>query len=196
LNDHGRHQAVLASQRLKNENIVLDAVWSSDLKRCAETAELIVKYAPSKKGVSPVIVLDEDLRERAMGELEGMSVAQATIKCEKEGKNFHDYGEPRKQAVKRLNRAFDNIVSESLEKNYRNIMIVSHGGVVSKFIHHLVTDRGFKLSQAITLHHLRVPHNASFTKVFVDEETRKGIVQTFGDAKHLEVKVEADQEAL
>lgn len=197
MNNNGKHQAILAGRRLKEENVVLDAMWSSDLKRCVETSKLILENSPrDENGQLPEIVLDQGLRERAMGDLEGMSIGDATARCEKEGKTFHDYGESRKQAVSRLNQTFDAIVDESLKKHYHNIMIVSHGGVVSKFIYHLVTDRGFRLSSSVTMKHLKVPHNTSFTKVIVDESTRQGVVESFGDASHLEVNIEADQQAL
>lgn len=64
LTDLGRAQARSAARRLG----VVDAIWSSDLQRAAETATII----SGELGVGPV-VLDEDLRERQAGEWEGLT---------------------------------------------------------------------------------------------------------------------------
>jgi broad specificity phosphatase PhoE len=64
LTDLGRAQARSASRRLG----ALDAIWSSDLQRAAETATII----SAELGVGPV-VLDEDLRERHAGEWQGLT---------------------------------------------------------------------------------------------------------------------------
>lgn len=196
MNDYGRAQAALAGKRFHAEQAKLDAVWSSDLQRCVETAQIIVANAVSDAKEAPTIMLDEDLRERAMGELEGMAVVDATIKCEREGKTFHDYGENRKQTVRRLNRALDAIVEESLKQQYSKVLIVSHGGVIARFIHHLVTDKGFELLSDIGIEHFRVPHNTSFTSVLIDEKSQKGMVMSFGDVAHLGSVAAVDQKAL
>lgn len=162
--------------------IDLDAVWSSDLTRCVQTTDQILKFGKQDHLIVEYLT---DLRERCMGDLEGMRVIDANAKCQREGKLFHDYGEPRHYAVKRLNTAFDKIVTESLSKNYNTIMIVSHGGVISKFIAHLVKDEGFVFSDNVKAEDIRVPHNTSITTVMVDKKSKTGVVETFGDASHL-----------
>lgn len=64
LTDLGRTQAHSAARRLGT----VDAIWSSDLQRAAETATII----SGELGVGPV-VLDDDLRERQAGEWEGLT---------------------------------------------------------------------------------------------------------------------------
>ncbi|CAN6615546.1 broad-specificity phosphatase YOR283W [Trichomonascus vanleenenianus] len=186
LNDQGIHEARLAGGRLMEENTKLNAVWSSDLKRCRQTTKHILE-ASNQSNLA--VVYSEDLRERCMGELEGMSVREARAKCEAEGTGFHDYGEPRKAAVKRLNRAFDAVVENSLAAGYDTVMIVSHGGVVSKFISHLVRDQGFVFGPDVRDEDIKVPHNTSFTIVQVDRDTKKGVVEAFGDARHTKSSV-------
>jgi probable phosphoglycerate mutase len=182
LNGHGKHQATLAGNRLKDEGIVLDAVWSSDLSRCKQTTNNILE--PINQLSLPVTYLS-DLRERHMGELENMSVLDANAKCKREGKNFHDYGESHATAVKRLNTAFDSVLDTSIKQNFNTVMVVSHGGVISKFIRHLVIDKGFTFSPNVKDDDIKVPHNTSFTTVLVDKTTRMGIIDSFGDARHL-----------
>lgn len=67
LTDLGRNQARSASRSLG----VVDAIWSSDLQRAAETAAII----SGELGVGP-IVLDPDLRERLAGEWQGLTRAE------------------------------------------------------------------------------------------------------------------------
>lgn len=66
LTDLGRRQAQQASRALGT----VDAIWASDLQRAAETAAIISR----ELGVGPV-VLDAGLRERDVGEWEGLTRA-------------------------------------------------------------------------------------------------------------------------
>ena len=65
LSDAGRRQAELLGERLKKESI--DAVWSSDLIRACETADII-----NEKLHAPRLIR-EGLREISFGDLEGLS---------------------------------------------------------------------------------------------------------------------------
>ncbi|HEY8545932.1 MAG TPA: histidine phosphatase family protein [Acidimicrobiales bacterium] len=67
LTDLGRRQAFSAARSLGT----VDAIWSSDLQRAAETAAIISE----ELGVGPV-VLDPDLREREAGEWQGLTRAE------------------------------------------------------------------------------------------------------------------------
>jgi probable phosphoglycerate mutase len=67
LTDLGRAQAANAARSLGT----VDAIWSSDLQRAAETAAII----GNELGVGPV-VLDPDLREREAGEWSGLTRAE------------------------------------------------------------------------------------------------------------------------
>lgn len=66
LTDLGRTQARQAARALGT----VDAIWASDLQRAAETAAIISR----ELGVGPV-VLDDGLRERDVGEWEGLTRA-------------------------------------------------------------------------------------------------------------------------
>lgn len=68
LTDKGITQAKKLAQRLKDEKI--DHIYSSDLARAADTAELIAEYHPN----TPLDMIEE-LRERDAGELEGTDIA-------------------------------------------------------------------------------------------------------------------------
>lgn len=71
LNETGRRQAQLLGERLKG--LGFDAVWSSDLKRARETAEIAF---PGR-----VISVDERLREMHAGEHEGIVIAELSAEA-------------------------------------------------------------------------------------------------------------------
>ncbi|KAK9670408.1 hypothetical protein RND81_13G200000 [Saponaria officinalis] len=66
LNDVGRQQAMAVAERLSTEPDIT-AVYSSDLKRAFDTAQMI---AAKFHGLQ--VIKDEDLRERHIGELQGL----------------------------------------------------------------------------------------------------------------------------
>ncbi|XP_015576717.1 phosphoglycerate mutase-like protein 4 isoform X2 [Ricinus communis] len=71
LNDAGRQQAALVADRLSKEHKI-SAVYSSDLKRALVTAEII---AASCGGLE--VIKDADLRERHLGDLQGLVLQDA-----------------------------------------------------------------------------------------------------------------------
>uniref|UniRef100_A0A804LUV5 Phosphoglycerate mutase-like protein 4 n=1 Tax=Zea mays TaxID=4577 RepID=A0A804LUV5_MAIZE len=71
LNDIGRQQAVAVAHRLSKE-VKPVAIYSSDLKRAAETAQTIARICNV-----PNVVFDPALRERHIGDLQGMTLQDA-----------------------------------------------------------------------------------------------------------------------
>src|SRR3954467_12688816 len=67
----GREQAALAAAFIGSRGLALNAVYSSPLKRAAETASIL-----AATGVRPAAVIDEDLPEIAAGSLEGLNEAE------------------------------------------------------------------------------------------------------------------------
>lgn len=67
LNDLGREQAHAAANFLKDET---GPIYSSDLKRASETAQIILKARGSQQSEIQKISLDEAFRERYLGILE------------------------------------------------------------------------------------------------------------------------------
>lgn len=165
---------------MKKEYPKIDAVWSSDLTRCKQTTEIFLERYNQK--IEPEYLYE--LRERSMGKLEGHTVVEAKAISAAEQKGFQNYGETRRHATDRLNSAFDKIVEKSIRDDHGIVVIVSHGGVISKFIKHVV-DNGFKISNSIKDDDIMVPHNTSITTLSVDKLNKTGLVTGFGDAKHL-----------
>jgi 2,3-bisphosphoglycerate-dependent phosphoglycerate mutase len=69
LTDKGREQAINVGEQLFGYDI--DRVWSSDLQRAQETAQLAMKRYTEKTGIQPQLNSTSAFRERCFGKLQG-----------------------------------------------------------------------------------------------------------------------------
>ncbi|CDK28612.1 unnamed protein product [Kuraishia capsulata CBS 1993] len=189
LNEEGFHQAALVGERFKD--VPIDAFVSSDLTRCQQTVGEIYQHHKIKDGID--LRLTPNLRERAMGEVEGMYLKDA---LEKYGPAFRSLGETRKELLTRLWKEWDEIVDYGVENDYTNVLICTHGGVITNFINHLYSDLKYGLSDSITEDDLKVPFNTSVTVVDVEKSSKKGIIQSFGDTSHLGAQLKVKDQQL
>lgn len=114
---------------LKNyfSNIAIDKVYTSSLKRCMQTAEIILKEKQQN------YIVTKELKEINMGTWENMSVEYIKENFpqsyEERGRDIEFFippkGESFHQLADRVMMAFENIVSQEDE----TILIVSHAGV-------------------------------------------------------------------
>lgn len=102
-------------------------LYSSDLKRAQQTAEAIGRHL----GLTPI--LRTELRERNLGKACGKSVQWLRENLEMQEKTVDDRlfsdAESRRDAWNRLLPYFNEI----MENDEENIIIVSHGGLLSVF---------------------------------------------------------------
>jgi broad specificity phosphatase PhoE len=110
LSDYGRRQARKLAEELEDET--LEAIYSSDLARARETAEIVGE----RLGLP--VVLDPDLREKDWGTWEGLSAV------ERDRVEF--VGEPTEAHQERMLRALRRI-SERHPGDGR-VLVVTHGG--------------------------------------------------------------------
>lgn len=167
LNEDGLAQAELAGEKFKEYPI--DAIYSSDLKRCRATAGAIQKHL-----ISPVdITFTSGLRERCMGPIEGMKIDDAIEYAKKDGKlSYKEYGEGSAALVKRIQNQLNEILEEN--KHNKNILICSHGGAIRTILRIL----GFKKDLIV--------YNTSVTIVdFNTQDFNKFDIIKIGDTKHL-----------
>jgi alpha-ribazole phosphatase len=127
LNETGRVEAGQLADRLLSEK--LDAIYSSDLKRCVQTAELVAKK--NKLNINK----DGRLREISFGEWEGMSYNEIQAQSpELLEKWMNDpahipppNGETLIQLATRVKSAVDEIKPQHAEQT---VLFVTHGGVI------------------------------------------------------------------
>jgi len=145
LNEAGRQQAVVVARRLSREAKPA-AVYSSDLKRAAETAEIIAKAC----GV-PNVVLNQALRERHMGYLQGLKWDDAVAKSPDSFRGFDIFkltegsdpdsrnqelpggGESMNQLKERCISFLNKIAQEHIGER---VVVVSHGASILELCRH------------------------------------------------------------
>jgi broad specificity phosphatase PhoE len=115
LSDYGRRQARELGDRLKNEELqdgALEAIYSSDLARARETAEIVGE----RLGLP--VVLDPDLREKDWGTWEGLT------SVERDRVEF--VGETTEAHQERILRALRRIAER--HAGDARVLVVTHGG--------------------------------------------------------------------
>ncbi len=146
LSARGREQALRLASYFEGRR--LDAIYSSPLLRCLETAE------PVSRAKGLPIRRAEGLVEIDMGEWDGKSLKEifemdperAAAWLSRPGSVGIPGGENFEQVRKRVSGAFREIL-EGLEKG-GNILVVSHGGPIRTLICEVLgldTDRMFKM---------------------------------------------------
>lgn len=127
LSDFGKEQAENIGKNLSEELSEKYVIYSSDLLRAKQTAEIVGKHL----GVEPIF--KTELRERNLGEAVGKSVEWLRKNMEKPERTVDDRlfpsAESRREEWNRLKPFFDEITSN--EEEY--IIIVSHGDLLSVF---------------------------------------------------------------
>ncbi|HXF44080.1 MAG TPA: class I tRNA ligase family protein, partial [Candidatus Paceibacterota bacterium] len=120
LTDYGRKQVVKASKKLVSFGI--DHIFSSDLTRTKETAEIVAE----KLGIKPKY--DARLRELNHGEFNGRKIDEYLSYYRERGWNRVDYAVPGGETLPQVRARLMSFFKE-LEEKYRGkrILIIGHG---------------------------------------------------------------------
>jgi broad specificity phosphatase PhoE len=125
LTDLGREQAVELAQRLEDTD--LDAVYSSDLQRARDTAEIVART----KGLT--VQTTPDLREVDVGSWSGLTRAEAEEQYPEQyarwlqgGEGWED-GETYEELGERVVRAITRIAEAHAGER---VLVVAHGGTI------------------------------------------------------------------
>jgi broad specificity phosphatase PhoE len=159
LTDLGREQAVELARRL--EDTELDAVYSSDLQRARDTAEIVAQ----SRGLS--VETTPDFREVDVGSWSGLTRAEAEARYPElyvrwlQGAEGWEDGETYEQLGERVIPAIQRIA-----KNHRGerVLVVAHGGTI-RAIHAAALGLDIHSYRRIQ----RVEPNATLSAVCVDE---------------------------
>ncbi|MGO2659853.1 histidine phosphatase family protein [Mycetocola reblochoni] len=128
LNDTGRAQAVRAAEALAGSE--WHAVVSSGLSRADETASIMAE----RLGIDgPVAV--PGLRERAHGELEGLTVEERRARFEADEAVP---GLESREAV--VERTLDALGALAADFPASRVLVVTHGGLIGSLVRHLSRD--------------------------------------------------------
>ena len=174
LNDNGRKQAARLGQFVRNTGVT--KLYSSDLSRAAETAQILAEHL----GIEPI--LDARLRERDIGHWQGLTMAEiqewypgeyAKLLADPDGHQIIGNGESRSEVEARVLSSFDDAIKDDGDEV---IGVVSHSTALRVLLRRLVPDSN--------------PYGRSFSNMSVTTLMRNGdgdwrIVQ-LDDVSHLE----------
>lgn len=172
LNAHGRLQVEALASFLRN--IGIGALYSSDLKRAVQTAEIISE----KTGVQPVY--DADLRERNIGSWQGLMLEEVREWYPEEYQHYTENpdeyqipgGETLRDTQKRMKRAFDRITAA---EGAETVGVVTHTVSMRTLLEDLVD--GFQSRG------MRLPNSSVTTIRYTDDAWS---IVAFNDVEHLE----------
>ncbi|WP_080843700.1 histidine phosphatase family protein [Cytobacillus gottheilii] len=147
----GIEQAQQLEGHFHQQQIVFEHIYTSDLLRAKQTAQLLVRKMTDK-----MIKTDINLRERYYGELEGKYIAE----IEKLIPNYQvNFGEKMLYGIESLEdmqkRMAAIITSIAVKTKGSPTLIVSHGGAINAFLHFITngemgTGKGRLANTAIT----------------------------------------------
>ncbi|XP_074295393.1 phosphoglycerate mutase-like protein 4 [Silene latifolia] len=140
LNETGKQQAKAVAERLSREPGII-AVYSSDLKRALETAETI---SASCHGLE--VITDQDLRERHIGELEGLVYqdlpklnpkAYDALRCHGLDQEIPGGGESHRELYRRCTSSLQRIGEKH---RGQRVIVVTHGAVIETLYKRVVPE--------------------------------------------------------
>jgi len=177
LNSRGALQARQMAQALKDINLTFDVLYTSDLKRAADTANAVVELF----GVDAQV--DSTLRERHFGALQGLSISEAPLQrpdiwqahIARDLEHELAGGESIQQFALRVQSALDKIQVRHAGKT---ILIVSHGGTL---------DMMYRIAskQALNAERVASVPNASLNWI-THSELNGWSVEQWADTRHLQ----------
>lgn len=145
LDQDGITSAYKLAERLCKEN--WDFIYSSDLLRAKQTAEIIGKKLPNIP-----LYLETRLREAGGGQIEGTTEEERIFKW---GENWRNLDLGIESADRVIARGLSVIEEVASKHENKNILIVSHGAFIRHILKELVPH----------LHMAESPKNTSLTKI-------------------------------
>jgi broad specificity phosphatase PhoE len=135
LADEGREQARALAQRLRS--VDFDAVWSSDLSRARETAEIVLEGRPLE------LEITSDLREMGFGDWEGEELGPLFESLPEERERWlHEPaswrppgGECLGEVQERMCRVLDRLRDAHPQGR---VLVLSHGFAILTYVCHVV----------------------------------------------------------
>ncbi|KAJ7572587.1 phosphoglycerate mutase-like protein [Mycena floridula] len=175
LNDEGREQAQLVAAALKD--VQFDIAYTSDLQRAVDTAKAIMEYHP---GVQ--LILQEELRERHMGSMQGQeyfnsqSHRETWLKSDTTGESSGAF------VARGLDWWDKHILDANMDLSSSTVLVTSHGGYISVLMKNLIQNKKIQCAQEILNWKC---DNCSITILEVDGGSGMGTLIQYSDNEHL-----------
>ncbi|MFZ4062660.1 MAG: histidine phosphatase family protein [Polynucleobacter sp.] len=175
LNFRGMTQATQMAAALKNISLEFDALYTSDLKRAADTAQAIVEQFNM-----PAIVMSE-LRERHFGALQGLSISDAPA-LKPEIWQAHiardlDHGLEGGESINQFAERVQNALALIREKHAgETVLLVSHGGTL---------DMMYRIASGQALETARIVSVPNASLNWLTHDGKSWAVERWADTRHL-----------
>lgn len=166
LDEEGIHMAERAAHRMQVEE--WDVIYTSPLIRAKKTAEIIAEKHP---GVD--FIQDKRLGEIGGGIIEGTTEDERIAKWGPDWRKRDNGFEPEDEIISRGMSFIEEVKKKHLGKR---VLVVSHGGFISRLLNALVPDGEFSSDIG----------NTSVT--IVELQDHENVCHLFNCMKHLEVK--------
>ncbi len=138
LSDQGIEEANKAGQNFKNLDIKFNIVFTSELKRAQETAQIILQNLDQWDFLNNEgkIISNINLNERDYGDLTGLNKKETAEKFGEEQvhkwrRGYSDQppnGESLEDVVRRVKKYFEEVIQPAIQSNENdNILIAAHG---------------------------------------------------------------------
>ena len=178
LNERGREQARLLTERLRGERI--EAIYASDLSRASETAEIIAE------ALGQEVRTLESLREVDTGVWTGLTFEEVESRYPEHLKEWRAdplrvkrlEGESYLALFERTKPAIGGIVEAHPDQT---VLIVGHGGNIKCIV---LDGLGVRAERAIEIARRFAADNASLHILLYDED--EVLIQTLNDRCHLD----------
>jgi phosphoserine phosphatase len=132
LTANGRTQARQLGKRLSSEKI--DAIYVSDLRRCVQTAEHVVISHP----YTPIFY-ESLLRERSLGNLEGLQRGEVRATALQKGQTIWEYKPEGGESIEDVKLRVKQFVQRLRASHAgHTVLIVSHGQFIVNLILHVM----------------------------------------------------------
>ena len=149
LNQHGITQARQMAKALKAIHLQFDVLYTSDLRRAADTAAAVEEQF----GINAIV--DEALRERHLGALQGLTADEApqlkpdlwSSHLSRNLEQTLEGGESITQFAQRIHGALENI---RLKHTGKTVLLVSHGGAL-EMMYRLASKQPLESEKIVTV---------------------------------------------
>lgn len=158
----GKRQSLLTGNYLKDRSIEL--IITSPVKRARETADIISTI------LNIPCVEDSRLIERiSFGDIPRQTYRQYLEMCDFSVKN-REFVLPNGNSSVMAGRQLESVLRDYSARKHKNLVLISHGGVIVDFIRNIISDEQLKKLSASVFEKLQV-ESCSITRVDYKNES-------------------------
>ncbi|MEO4055637.1 histidine phosphatase family protein [Solibacillus sp. CAU 1738] len=133
LDEEGINMAKRVATRIANEE--WDIIYTSPLIRAKTTAEIIASKQPNLQ-----LIIDKRLGEIGGGIIEGTTEEERVAKWGTDWRSL-ELGFEKPEAIIARSEAFIDEVKQAYPG--KRVLVVSHGGLISRIVHHLLPNNNY-----------------------------------------------------